>query len=129
MRKLLFVCLTCAAVLGLFALPAVYAVDAPEDMMVTVPEGAEKTQAPVGFSHKRPGHAEYDCQTCHHTWDGQGEIKSCSAEGCHTDMKARKGGGSFYAAFHDRKNEASCVGCHSKEGKGPKICTECHPRD
>lgn len=127
MRKSLIVGLVSAALMCLMAAPAVFAVDAPADMVLKAPEGAKVTKAPVAFSHQT-GHADIDCKTCHHTWDGSSEVQPCSTSGCHDNVKSKRGEDSFYAAFHDRKSVHSCVGCHKKEKKGPKRCTECHPK-
>lgn len=133
MKKTLLISMVTAALVCLFALPALYAVDAPGDMVLKVPAGAKQTKAPVAFSHK--GHAAVDCKTCHHTWDGSSAVKKCAAEGCHIDTsrKAKRKPTSFYSAFHARKSEASCVGCHKalkkeKKATGPTRCSECHPR-
>ncbi|MFW5490616.1 MAG: cytochrome c3 family protein [Desulfovibrio sp.] len=127
MRKSLLVSLISAAIVCLFAVPAVFAVDAPADMVIKAPAGAKVTKAPVAFSHK--GHASMDCKTCHHKWDGAGAIQPCQASGCHANAAAKKGDDSFYMAFHERKSEKSCVGCHKSMKKGPTKCTECHPKN
>ena len=133
MKRVLFIGMICAALVCAFSLPSLYAVDAPADMELTVPAGAKATKTPVAFSHK--GHNMYKCQECHHKWDGQGELKSCSAAGCHADTskKNKKGDDSFYRAFHDSKSMKSCVGCHKilkkeKKPTGPTSCTKCHPK-
>ena len=127
MKKSMFMTLLCALLVCAFAVPSLYAVDAPGDMMLKAPAGAKMKKAPVAFSHGG-GHKDIDCTVCHHTWDGKSAVKSCAAEGCHTDMKDKKGPASFYKAFHDKKSKASCVGCHKIEKKGPKKCAECHPK-
>ena len=115
-----------------FALPSLYAVEAPKgDMMIAVPAGEKATKAPVKFGHE--GHKALECTACHHTWDGKGEVKSCAAEGCHTDLKDKKAKTSFYQAFHANAPQ-SCLGCHKavkKEGKktGPVACNDCHPKE
>ena len=130
MKKTLVISLMCAALVCAFALPSLYAVDAPADMELHVPDGAKATKSPVPFSHK--GHASLECKTCHHKWDGKGDIKGCASEGCHTDMKDKRGDNSYYKAFHDR-SETSCMGCHkalkkAKKDTGPTSCTQCHPK-
>ncbi|EPR44737.1 Cytochrome c, class III, conserved region [Desulfovibrio sp. X2] len=131
MRKHIIVGLAVAALLAL-ALPSMAAPKAPADELVAPPAGATLTQGQVMFSHKT-GHASYDCKTCHHTWDGKGEPTKCSSAGCHTDMKSKKGGGSFYAAFHAPQSKNSCLGCHREakkagKAKAPTSCTQCHPK-
>jgi hypothetical protein len=123
--------LLAAAAVCLLALPNLQAADAPADMTLSVPEGAEATQAPVDFSHTK--HSAVECTTCHHKWDETGDPQSCSDSGCHNNLEAKRGDDSFYMAFHDRRSEQSCIGCHSAKGKageatGPKSCTKCHPK-
>lgn len=102
----------------------------PPDMVLAVPEGAKSTQPPVKFSHMGHSNAKVDCVTCHHKWDGKSEVQGCSAAGCHDDFKAKRGEKSYYAAFHDRKADTSCLGCHQakkSEGvKAPTGCKDCH---
>ena len=131
MRKSLFVTLATAALVCVFVLPALYAVEAPGDLTLSVPEGGTATQAPVDFSHA--AHGSFDCEACHHKWDGSSEVQPCSAEGCHTDLEDKRGDASFYKAFHDRMSETSCTGCHTAKKKageatGPTACTDCHPK-
>jgi len=125
MKKALFLSLVCAAVMCVFMLPALHASDAPEDMVLSMPEGQEATQPPVDFSHV--GHGDFECAECHHKWDGSGAVTPCSTEGCHSNYASKKGADSFYGAFHDRQSMHSCLGCHKAEG-GPIKCTDCHVR-
>lgn len=130
MNRNLVIPLALLAALALTA-AAAFAVDAPADMEITVPEGATATKSPVAFSHT--GHAALDCQACHHKWDGASPVQGCATDGCHTDVAAKKGDDSFYMAFHDRGSETSCVGCHfalKKAGSptGPVSCNDCHPK-
>ena len=132
MKKTLLICMVAAALVCAFALPSLYAVEAPGDMVLKAPAGTKMKKAPVDFSHK--GHAAVDCTKCHHTWDGKAAVKKCSAEGCHVDTskKGKKKPTSFYSAFH-AKSEISCVGCHkalkkAKKATGPTKCGDCHPK-
>ncbi|WP_319780925.1 cytochrome c3 family protein [Maridesulfovibrio sp.] len=132
MKKTLLISMVTAALVCVFALPSLYAVDAPGDMVLKAPAGAKMTKSPVAFSHK--GHTALDCAKCHHKWDGKGEIKNCSVEGCHADTskEGKKKPTSFYSAFH-AKADTSCVGCHkamkkAKKATGPTKCGDCHPK-
>ncbi|WP_320170859.1 cytochrome c3 family protein [Maridesulfovibrio sp.] len=128
MKKTLLVCLMAAALVCVFALPSLYAVDAPGDMVLKAPAGIDSKKAPVAFSHK--GHAAIECTKCHHTWDGKSEVKKCDSEKCHV-KPGKKDKTSFYNAFH--KTDRSCMGCHKAMKKagsktGPTSCTKCHPK-
>jgi hypothetical protein len=127
MKKTLFVGFLVAALFGLFCLPALYAADAPADLVIKAPEGMKATKAPVKFSH---ANHKQDCKVCHHKWDGAGNPKACASAGCHdsVDAKDKKSDKSFYRAYHDMKSAKSCLGCHKAEKKGPTKCTECHPK-
>jgi hypothetical protein len=111
---------------------ALAAIDAPADMKLSPPEGMKARKAFVDFSHEKHGAAKIDCTTCHHTWDGKSEIQGCSSSGCH-DQTGKKGTTAFYTAFHSKKSETSCLGCHKiikkKEGKPvPVACKACHKK-
>jgi hypothetical protein len=116
------------------------------------PSGADQQRAAVDFNHSL--HFDFNCKTCHHTWEGTGAVQSCSTSGCHdlvkTPMKPDNAGideemaiRNFKRAFH-----ASCIGCHKRikeanlalemsrkpvgdklAATGPTSCAECHPRD
>ncbi len=118
-------------VLILAAALAWAAVEAPADLKLGPPEGMKASKTLVDFSHTKHSAAKVECVTCHHTWDSKSEVKSCAAPGCH-DQPGKKGKNSFYTAFHTKKSEASCVGCHKivkKTGKKvPVSCKSCHPK-
>ncbi|WP_319470765.1 cytochrome c3 family protein [uncultured Pseudodesulfovibrio sp.] len=136
MKKSLIISLMVAALVCVFALPAVIAGNAPADNMVLkAPEGVKMTKAPVDFSHK--GHEGYgiDCMVCHHKAASKDAITGCTAEGCHVDASkaAKKDPKGFYQAWHSKKADASCLGCHKKEKKAgkkdiPVSCKSCHPK-
>lgn len=76
------------------------------------PETQKTNFARVSFSHG--DHGAVACQTCHHTWDGKGQIESCSTKGCHDAMKDRHDKMGYFQAFHNRDSVSSCLGCHAK---------------
>lgn len=109
MKKSLLVCLTAAALVLAFALPSIYAVEAPEDGIVL-----DHTDDPKGYTttFNHTTHASVDCTTCHHM-EGDQQYASCVAEGCH-DAADKKADMSWYKVVHDRKAGAkpTCVSCH-----------------
>jgi hypothetical protein len=135
MKKPFFVMLVCAALVGAFCLPALWAVEAPKDMVLKAPAGATMTKAPVKFSHASAPHKAADCKACHHNWDGKSDKGfKCSDKGCHdnVDPADKTSEKSFYMAFHKGDSTKSCLGCHKKAkegGKNPPIaCNACHPQ-
>ena len=113
----------------------------------------EAKRSEVAFPHNI--HFDYACQKCHHQWDAEGSIQSCTTSGCHDldhapmDEKGRpvmdpvQKVRYFKNAFHK-----SCIGCHKKivlENKklemtkmplgaelprtGPTGCNKCHPAE
>jgi hypothetical protein len=134
--KKVVVSLTAAVALCVLFIPVLFAAQpaAPKEMILKAPEGMVAKQAPVVFSHE--SHKALECQACHHTWDGKGEIGGCMDQGCHDVIDAKtpeekKNPNYFYNAFHDRKSTFSCVGCHSELKKaakptGPIGCKDCH---
>ncbi|BCS86900.1 cytochrome c3 family protein [Pseudodesulfovibrio sediminis] len=106
--------------------------DAPGDLKLGPPEGMTASKTMVDFSHKRHDDAKIDCVTCHHTWDGKSDIQSCATPGCH-DQPGKKEKTAYYTAFHSKKAENSCLGCHKivkkRDGKPvPVSCKSCHPK-
>ena len=131
MQRLIMTILAAIAA-TLIATMAWAAPEAPGDLKLGPPEGLEAKKPLVDFSHTGHGAAKIDCATCHHTWDGAGEIKSCGTAGCH-DQPGKKGANAFYAAFHNKKADASCLGCHKTTNKrdGTKLpvsCKDCHSK-
>ena len=66
------------------------------------------------------------CTTCHHTFEGVGDIKAC--HDCHN--KEGQGAPALKVAFHER-----CIGCHEYTAKGGEQagpvktkCLLCHIR-
>lgn len=130
MKKSFLISLMVAALVCAFALPNVMAgKEVPADMVLKAPEGMKAKKTPVQFSHGKHS-AEYkiDCMTCHHKAKSEADIKGCAVAGCH-DQPGKKESNAFYAAYHSKKSDASCVACHKKMKKGPKSCKECHPKN
>lgn len=116
------------------------------------PEEVEQIRASVEFPHSR--HFGFECQTCHHTWEGTAQIKGCMTSGCHdvkvAATKSKQGAPRrteeikyFKKAYHEQ-----CIGCHKimklKNRKiemsrkkldeplpspGPTSCIQCHPKE
>ncbi len=90
--------------------------------------------------YKHSAHAEVDCKTCHHTWDGAATMQKCSDSGCHDSFDRQdKSERSLYNAIHGKgtATNSSCVQCHRIEaGKNPDkkkeltgcIDSYCHPK-
>jgi len=129
MKKKLFAMFVCAALVGAFSLSSLWAMDAPKDMEIKVPDGATATKAPVKFSHEK--HKANECKTCHHKLDTDPKAYKCSNKGCHDDVADKANEKGYYKAFHDMNSPNSCLGCHKKakaEGKNPPMgCPVCHP--
>lgn len=133
MKKSLMICLMVAALVCVFALPAVIAgAKEPDSVTMKAPEGVEMTKPAVVFPHKKHVDTGIDCMVCHHKAESKDAIGSCSAAGCHTDAskEAKKDPKGFYAAFHGKGADASCLACHKKEKKAGKAapvgCKDCH---
>jgi len=135
MKKSLIISLMVAALVCVFCLPVVIAANAPADTItIEVPAGAKATKTPVTFPHKKHVDDGVDCLVCHHKATSKDDVKGCASEGCHTDASkaAKREPTGFYAAFHSKKSEASCLACHKKEKKAgkaaPVSCKQCHPK-
>ena len=135
MKKSLMICLMVAALVCVFALPAVIAGNMAADVItIEVPAGATATKTAVTFPHKKHVDNGLDCLVCHHKATSKDDAKSCASEGCHTDVSkaAKKDPTGYYSAFHSKKSGASCLACHKKEKKAGKAvpvgCKDCHPK-
>jgi hypothetical protein len=116
------------------------------------PESVDASRPPVNFPHST--HFSYQCQTCHHKWEMDTAVVSCSTSGCHdlteSPLKSEKDKADmelsiryYKTAFHQM-----CIGCHKeikiqryeleKSSKvlterlpetGPVGCNECHLKE
>jgi hypothetical protein len=116
------------------------------------PVGVTPKRSAVAFPHSR--HFGYTCKTCHHKWDGNSRVQSCTASKCHDQLslpvKSKKAIAysleaiRYYKyAFHQQ-----CIGCHREikihnkklersrkkikeplQWPGPISCVGCHPRE
>jgi hypothetical protein len=81
------------------------------DMVLEPPEEVEAKRGPVDFPHGL--HFQFSCQSCHHEWDGDSYIDTCTS--CHDetepygtrDIKDPDNVMYYLAAYHN-----ICVGCH-----------------
>ena len=150
------VILTGVILIGVIAVGGVIAGDAEDTLCIPMgtlliepPDGVEAKRSPVDFPHSI--HFDYTCKTCHHTWDGENPILSCTTSGCHDLTSAHSAEGkldpellvrTFKTAFH--KN---CIDCHKEinrknvrlentysvkssiQKSGPTSCNSCHPKE
>jgi hypothetical protein len=116
------------------------------------PVGVTPKRSAVAFPHSQ--HFGYTCKTCHHKWDGNSQVQSCTASKCHDQLslpvKSKKTRANsleairyYKYAFHQQ-----CIGCHSEikihndklersrkkikeplQWPGPTSCVGCHPRE
>jgi hypothetical protein len=116
------------------------------------PKAVDATKNPVEFPHSR--HFIYNCKECHHTWNLDTRLQTCTTSECHDLIKAPKKENAatadadikyYKSAFHQQ-----CIGCHQEikrqnairekalrisdknlvlEKTGPTGCVECHPKD
>jgi hypothetical protein len=115
------------------------------------PVGVASKRTAVAFPHSR--HFGYTCKTCHHKWDGNSQVQSCTASKCHDqlsfsvrykrELDYRTEPIRYYKnAFHQQ-----CISCHREikihneklerskkkikkplQWPGPTSCVGCHPR-
>jgi len=116
------------------------------------PKAVDAAKNPVAFPHSR--HFVYNCKACHHVWNLDAQLQTCTTSECHDLIKAAKKESKaaavtdikyFKKAFHQK-----CIGCHQEIKKqntvmekslrvsdktltlqksGPTGCIECHPKD
>ena len=155
MRKIL-VLLICALIIAGYGFNSVLAGDAEDTLCIPMgtiliepPSDVDAKRSSVEFPHST--HFEFTCKTCHHTWDGETPVLSCTTSGCHDLTSSRSEDGkvdpelavkNYKTAFH-----GSCLGCHKSikvknsqieksyslttpmQSSGPTSCNFCHPKE
>lgn len=122
------------------------------NIVLEPPKAVDATKNPVKFPHSR--HFIYNCRECHHVWNLDVHLRSCTTSECHDLIKVPKKESTadaeadikyYKSAFHQQ-----CIGCHLKikrqnvarektlrisdkslvlERTGPTGCVECHQTD
>ena len=159
MQKVGFFLMCILVVLILGVAGTISGQEAEDEMVVPLgtivlgaPEGVEQKRAAVDFPHAR--HFDFQCQTCHHKWEGTEQIKGCMTSGCHdvlvspTKSKQSRSDKDLAIRYFKKAYHEQCIGCHKimklknrkieMSGKkldgpltspGPTGCVECHPRE
>lgn len=111
------------------------------------PESVEAKRSVVEFPHS--AHFGILCQECHHQWDGESEVESCTTSGCHDYEEAPPKEDTDEAILYYKKAfHEMCISCHkdlaavnAKIAKtyqpsddrtvptGPTGCVGCHPKE
>lgn len=121
------------------------------NILLEAPADSNTRRSPVDFPHSI--HFTYTCYTCHHMWEGDGNLQTCTASGCHDQIERPRRTEEnqpdpeeeiayFKEAFHQL-----CITCHKEiqqqnlelelslkhiQGKlpkgGPTSCVHCHPQ-
>ncbi|MCG6892009.1 MAG: cytochrome c3 family protein [Desulfobacteraceae bacterium] len=111
------------------------------------PESVEPQRAPVDFPHSL--HFSYNCQECHHNWEGDAGLTGCMTSGCHDLEEAPESPDSPDAVYYYKNAfHTACIGCHKSilqnnqklaasgrvlsdklPATGPTSCVACHPKD
>ncbi len=102
-----------------FAFVVVAAVAFAEAPTIVKLDKCQKRKPAVTFNHQMHS-KKFECKTCHHKWNGQGNPHSCfKCHGCKKKGEAPKA----MKAFHKR-----CKGCHRAKHAGPTRCNQCHKK-
>ena len=113
---------------------------------IHAPEGVEAKRAPVAFPHS--AHFDYACKECHHNWEGDTDLNSCTASGCHELTERPDTTDPSEAILYFKKTfHKKCISCHAEIKRankaagasasvsakmmktGPTGCKECHPKE
>jgi hypothetical protein len=156
MRKILVILLICGIIFAGYGISWVAAEDAEDTMCIPMgtiliepPSDVDAKRSSVEFPHST--HFDYTCKTCHHTWDGETPVLSCTTSGCHDLTRSRSEDGKVdpELAVRNYKNafHGSCIGCHKNikaqnsqieksyslttplQSSGPTSCNDCHPKE
>ena len=116
------------------------------------PKAVDMIKNPVAFPHSR--HFIYNCKECHHAWNLDAQLQTCTTSECHDLIKAPKKESAAAAVadikYYKKAFHQNCIGCHQEIKKqnaakenslrlsdknlalqktGPTGCVECHPKD
>ncbi len=124
----------------LFVVAGLYAAAAPDVLQMNNAGFKKHKKSLATFSHaKHATDYKVGCGECHH--DDQGKpldlkdgdpVQGCGE--CHKDFgKLSKADKKMKKAdkikkYYEKAIHANCIGCHKKIKKGPKKCSECHPK-
>ncbi len=125
------------------------------DIVLKPPEGmkAKLKRSLVNFPHTKHFFGA-SCQDCHHKWEDDGKLQTCSAAKCHDKVERVKADGrnkpdpDIAILYYKKAYHQQCITCH-KETKlqnrelalslkqikkklpriGPTGCVKCHPKD
>jgi hypothetical protein len=120
-------------------------------LVLAPPVGVASKKSAVAFPHSQ--HFDYTCKTCHHKWDGNSRVQSCTASKCHDQpslpVKHKKAidNRAEMIRYYKHAFHRQCISCHreikiknEKSGMsgrklkeplqppGPTACIGCHPR-
>ena len=86
--------------------------DVPAGVILVTKADPTTNRKPSIFVHSK--HAVYDCELCHHTWDGDSEVETCAT--CHPIFR------------HTEHLSIDCEKCHNNwdMAKDIKECGDCH---
>lgn len=112
------------------------------------PDDVDAQRSEVEFPHS--AHFDLNCKVCHHTWDGESPILSCSTSECHdlTEVPEKGFEAGDAVRYYKSAYHSACIGCHKEikvrnktleksmaslnmelQRTGPTGCIECHPKD
>lgn len=129
-------------ILAIFFLVSFFSIavanDAPSGVIRATKADPSTSRKPSIFIHSK--HDDYDCELCHHTWDGESDIETCVSchpifrhtESEHLHMECKECHGSWEMTREIKE----CGECHDDNDKGgiPNIvrvshralCKRCH---
>ena len=115
------------------------------------PDSVEAKRSAVDFPHST--HFVYSCQTCHHQWELDAPIESCTTSGCHDGVEAptKVGKGvdeDLAVSYYKTAYHKMCISCHKEiksqnkklemsgqvlkeklPNAGPTGCNDCHVKE
>jgi hypothetical protein len=121
------------------------------EITISAPEGVDAGRSDVTFPHNV--HFDYACNRCHHMWEYDTAVLSCTTANCHdatlSPLKAAAEGDEIESyQYYKTAYHTLCIGCHKEikannlklersmgrlpeqlPAAGPTGCVECHPRE
>ena len=108
MSRSMVVAAVCAVFVLFLVVPVVNAFEVPCEIVIAPDGDPTNNFEQVTFNHGP--HADLTCTSCHHMFEGYGEITACRE--CHSERGDREDTMGYYWAWHGKDVTGSCLGCH-----------------
>ena len=96
-------------------------------ILLEPPESVTAKRSAIDFPHS--GHFDFNCMECHHKWDKESAIDTCTTSGCHELLESPKKANNQTVSpdeailYYKNAYHKLCIGCH-KDIKAKNLMAE-----